>query len=1049
MIIPGTAATIVTGTLFLAACIHQPVSVDTPEVVDYNYHVKPILSDRCYQCHGPDDAARQAGLELHEEAGAKNQLLPSGGHAIVPGSLRRSKAFRRITSQDPEKQMPPPESNLTITDRERALLARWITQGAEWKAHWSFIPPTTPAIPIVRNKEWPRGTIDRFVLAKMENEGLSPSPQASRERLLRRVTLDLTGLPPSVEEMDAFLADTSHRAYEAVVDRLLADTAYGEHMTTEWLDISRYADTHGYQADRERRMWPWRDWVINAFNANLPFDTFGTWQLAGDLLPDATTEQRLATAFNRNHRQTNEGGSIEEEFRTEYVADRTNTVGTAFLGLTMECARCHDHKYDPITHKDYYSFFSFFNSIDESGQYSHFTQAVPVPALSLPDGKQHEQLAFLLSRVQEAKMRQEERRREANPAFMEWLTDQPQRSLPDLSRKGLDAQFEFETLDEDRLPATFPRGLTATTVFDPTLTAGKEGLGLTFDGENGARFEDVGEFTAADAFTLSLWLRAARHEPANVLIHRTEAALDAGSRGYELSMEKGRLVAQLAHMWPAEALRIIAEEPVALDTWVHVAMTYDGSMRADGLALYVQGERAPTTTVRDGLTRHITYENMDVPLTMGYRFRDTGFRDGIIDSFRLYSRALTAIEIAQLAGIDTHGNTEEALFDYYLAHHDLDYAATLKEFARHQQAYLDAHALVPEIMVMRKMAAPRQAHVLLRGVYDEKGQEVISDVPAALGGLPDALPRNRLGLARWIFSPDNPLTARVAVNRFWQRYFGTGLVMTPEDFGNQGALPSHPELLDYLATTFMATGWDMKEMQRQIVISATYRQSSEGPAELLSLDPENRLLARGPQLRLSAEMLRDQALFASGLLVHKLGGPPAKPYQPAGMWEEKAGISYIPDDGEGLYRRSLYTYFKRTSPPPSMLTFDMSTRSHCVMRRQRTATPMQALVLLNDPQFVEAARFIAERAIREGGPTDRDRRAFAFRLLTARTPTDREAEILHQLYHEQYNLFADDAALSLLQTGNTERDTRLPATQVAAMTMVTSALLSLDEVMTR
>ena len=1037
--------------LILPACGNQEYLGTIPEVVDYNYHVKPILSDRCYQCHGPDAAARQAELKLHEEDGAKTHRLASGGRAVVPGSPRRSELYHRITSQDPAIQMPPPESNLKVTERERAILSRWIEQGAEWKAHWSFLRPNMPVVPLVNNENWSRNTIDKFVLQRLEQEGLSPNPPASPERILRRVTLDLTGLPPSVEEMEAFLADTSVYAYEKVVDRLLASPAYGEHMAAEWLDISRYADTHGYQSDRERRMWPWRDWVIGAFNANLPFDTFGTWQLAGDLLPDATTEQQLATAFNRNHRQTNEGGSIEEEFRTEYVADRTNTVGTAFLGLTMECARCHDHKYDPISHEEYYSFFSFFNGIDESGQYSHFTQAVPVPALPLPDGQQSESLADLQRHVEEAESHLIKLRSTVKPAFVQWKAENHPLVLTGLPRRGLEALYPFDRLRGESSPATFPSGSVAKTIYEPTLTTGKNGLAIQFDGENGAQFEGIGEFTAATPFTLSLWLQASRYERANVLVHRTQAALDAGSRGYELSMDNGHLVAQLAHMWPEDAVRIMADKQVPLDKWVHVAMTYDGSKRADGLRLFMQGERVSATTVRDGLHGDITYEDLEVPLTMGYRFRDTGFRDGKIDDFRIYSRDLTSIEIAQLAGVESGGAPTEALFEYYLANHNSEYASARTELEMRRQAYLDAQAPVPAIMVMRDMPEPRPTHVLLRGVYDEIGQEVDAGVPAALGVFPDSLPRNRLGLARWIYGQSNPLTARVAVNRFWQRYFGTGLVATPEDFGNQGALPSHPALLDYLATTFRESGWDVKAIQRQIVLSSTYRQSSHASTDLLALDPENRLLARGPKLRLTAEMVRDQALFASGLLVSKVGGPPVKPYQPDGLWQEKAGIPYEVGAREDLYRRSLYTYFKRTSPPPSMMTFDMSSRSHCIMRRQHTTTPMQALVLLNDPQFVEAARHIAERAFREGETTMPDRYAYAFRLVAGRYPTDRELQIMERLYSEQYAIFSDNAeqAISLLDVGDSARDLTLPHTEVAALTMVTSTLLSLDETITR
>ncbi len=1042
----------------LAGCAGRATDDGLPAVVDYNFHIKPILSDRCYACHGPDDEARQADLRLHEEDGAKEARLTSGGRAVVPGNLRRSKLYRRISARSAEERMPPAETNLSVSEHERALIARWIEQGASWKPHWAFVPPTVPAIPESGHPAWPRNELDRFILDRLERHGLSPSPEAARETLLRRVTLDLTGLPPTLDEIDAFLADTSRQAYERVVDRLLASPAYGEHMAAEWLDIARYADTHGYQADRDRRMWPWRDWVVSAFNANMPFDEFGTWQLAGDLLPAATTEQQLATAFNRNHRQTNEGGSIEEEFRTEYVADRTNTAGTAFLGLTMECARCHDHKYDPVSHEEYYRFFSFFSSIDESGQTSHFTDAVPVPALALPDEAAEQRLEPLRMRMARAEASLQAARDMALAAYRRWAQHARPTALPSLPQKDLAAYFDFERLGNGLVPSVYPAGAAATTVFDPALHSGRAGRAITFDGENGAYFEEMGVFTAADPFTLSLWIHAPRYETSNVLVHRTQAALDAGSRGYELSMEDGHLVAQLAHMWPENAIRIISEHRVPLSEWVQVAMTYDGSSRAEGLNLYMDGERQQVRTVRNSLRANITYENLEVHLTMGYRFRDTGFKDGRIDDFRLYARRLTDLEVRQLAGKDAltpalnaPDEHEFLLLDFYLALFDPPYAAALEELRNARRQFTEAAAEVPEIMVMREMDKPRPVHVLRRGIYDEKGDVVLPGTPEALGAFPDTLPHNRLGLAKWIFSRDNPLTARVAVNRFWQRHFGTGLVSTAEDFGNQGALPSHPELLDYLAAEFIETGWDVKAMHRRIVSSATYRQSSAVSAELLELDPDNRLLARGSRLRLTAEMTRDQALAASGLLVRRLGGPPVKPYQPAGLWEEKAGISYVRDTGEDLYRRSLYTFFKRTSPPPSMIAFDMSTRSHCIMRRQQTTTPMQALVLLNDPQFLEAARHVAERMLREGGASLADRAAFAFRLLTGRSPSVEEEAVIEQLYAEQQGIFSDDesAALSLLQTGESPFDSNLPLPELAAATTLASALLSFDEVSSR
>ena len=1009
-----------------------------PDLVDFNFHVKPILSDRCFACHGPDENSLQAGLRLHLESGAKEAALESGGHAIVPGSLRRSQLYHRITAKNPDERMPPQESNLTLTAEEISILGKWIEQGATWEPHWAFISPEAPPPPEIVQTDWPYNEIDHFVLARLEKEGLSPSPEASKETLIRRVTFDLTGLPPTLDEIDAFLEDSSATAYENLVSRLLSSESYGEHMAAEWMDIARYADTHGYQNDRERRMWPWRDWVIEAFNDNMAFDEFGTWQLAGDLMPDATREQQLATAFNRNHRQTNEGGSIEEEFRTEYVADRTNTVGTAFLGLTMECARCHDHKYDPISQKDYYSLFGFFNNVDESGQTSHFTQSVPVPALPLPSEDVDEQILAIQSQIASQEKAVEAAANASDADFEEWVTRGASlRSLPDPV-----LAYEFDILLNETTPAL--QGPKGKTVFDPLLVPGRFGNALSFDGESGVNLENVGIFSRSDPFTISFWMKAPDTLSTNVLVHRTQAALDAGSRGYELSLFEGRLLGQLAHMWPENSIRVVADEVVPANRWVHVSMTYDGSSHAGGIRLYQDCVRIETTTVRDNLYGPIRYTNLAVPVTIGYRFRDTGFKDGAIDRLKIYDQALTGLEIARVAGAAPSDNPT-LLREYFLEHYARDFLSARQSLRSLQERLYETLATVPQIMVMREMAEGRSSFVLSRGQYDAKGEEVLPGVPEEILPWDSTFPRNRYGLAQWIFDSNNPLTARVAVNRFWQRYFGRGLVTTPEDFGNQGALPSHPELLDYLASSFTDSGWDMKELHRKIVTSGTYRQSSTGTGALLELDPDNSLLARGPRQRLSAEMVRDHVLAASGLLNKTVGGPSVRPYQPEGLWMEKAGIRYSTGTGGDLYRRSLYTFFKRTSPPPSMITFDLSTRDQSVMRRQQTATPMQALVLLNDEQYVEASRHIAERALE--APSLKEQITKAFRMVLTRTPSQQEIAILTMLFKDQYVIFSEDpdSALTLLTTGESGWDSGLDVPTLAAFTMLSSALLSYDE----
>ena len=1012
-----------------------------PDEVDYNFHIRPVLSDRCYQCHGPDEAARQADLRLDEESVAKSSLPATGHQAIVPGHSRRSGVFMRITESDPDQRMPPAESNLTLTDYEIALIGRWIDQGAQWKPHWSFSPVTRPAWPEITDTAWARNGLDRFVLSRLEQENLTPSPEAEASTLLRRVTLDLTGLPPTLDELDAYLAEPREGAYERAVDRLLNAPAYGEHMAAEWLDLARYADTHGYQNDRNRRMWPWRDWVVSAFNDNMPFDQFGTWQLAGDLLPGATREQILATAFNRNHRQTNEGGTIEEELRTEYVADRTNTFGAAFMGLTMECARCHDHKYDPIAQTDYYGLFSFFNNIDESGQYSHFTFAVPVPSLDLPEPDVAESLESLRHQIAEAERALHAQREAARPAFDVWRADA---SIPGhAASDGLVLVCDFEQLaDEFVRCETGPDGQF---VFAPQAVPGYEGRALSFDGESGVTFEDTGRFQRSDAFSLSLWVNPA--EATGAIVHRSQAALDAGNRGYELSLRNGQLIAQLAHMWPENAVQIRSDARLALGTWTHVAMTYDGSSRASGLRLYINGRQARTTTIRDGLTRHITYADLKVPLQVAYRFRDSGLRGGAVDQLRVYARELLAFEVAALANQRTAGDAD--LFRWYLRHVDGQWKQLSRQLAALREREDELLQDVPAIMVMRDMPNAREAHVLMRGQYDQKGVGVDPGTPASILPFSEELPRNRLGLARWLYSNEHPLTARVAVNRAWQRFFGTGIVGTPEDFGRQGELPSHPELLDYLASTLMASGWDVKALHRSIVTSAAYRQRSDPVAALVARDPENRLLARGPRLRLTAEMIRDQALAVSGLLIPTVGGPAVKPYQPPGLWEEKSGTRYTQGSGDDLYRRTLYTFFKRTSPPPSLMTFDMPTRDQCVMRRQQTSTPMQALILLNDPQYVEAARHLAARML--GQPTLDQQLSLGFRALTARVPHESELAVLRNMFAGQRSAFEADpgAAQALLAIGDSAPGGPHDAADWAAMTMVGNTLFSYDEAVLR
>ncbi|MEZ4701899.1 MAG: DUF1553 domain-containing protein [Rhodothermales bacterium] len=1037
-----------------------------PAVVDFNFHVKPILSDRCFKCHGPDEKTREAGFRLDTREGALAALMdedgnPTDRYAIVPGAPDRSELVARIHHTDPEERMPPADSKLSLSPNEIAILERWIAQGADWKEHWAFTPPAQAPLPDVRAASWSRNEIDRFVLARLERERLDPADEEAPEIWLRRVSLDITGLPPSLGDLDAFLADPSPEAYERTVDRLLASPAYGERMATVWLDAARYADSHGYQDDRPRTMWPWRDWVVRAFNENLPYDDFITWQLAGDLLPEATYEQKLATAFNRNHGVTQEGGVVNEEYITEYVADRTNTATTALLGVTMECARCHDHKYDPISQKDYYSLFAFFNTIDERGQISYFDLA-PAPNLRVEDPALEARADSVRARIARLEARVAERAAAPSSGFADWemqgLTDaELERGLSEglIVHLPLDALQEGIAANAAGAPARINTRLL--NVLDPpAVVEGREGQAFAFDGHNYLDAGDAADFEHASAFSIGAWIRyeGSGDRDAALVVKRNE---EQKRGGYQLALTKDRrLQFSLIHDQGKERLDVATSARVPEGTWVHVAATYDGSGRAAGVRLYVDGDTRPVAVVNDALDRRSILNGNEL-LVGNWNTRDTpngqleGFRSGAIDEVRVYGRTLSALEVARLAGGRPLTRISEALpretfrdalYDYYLLHDDAEYRGWQTALDSLRRINID----IPYVSVMAEMAEPRITHVLARGAYDAPTTEVTPGTPASILPFPDDYPRNRLGLARWMTHPDNPLTARVLVNRVWAQFFGRGIVATPEDFGSQGALPTHPLLLDWLAVWVQENGWDMKALVKKIALSATYRQAARITPEKLARDPQNLLLARGPSQRMTAEMLRDNVLAQSGLLNSEVGGWWVKPYQPADVWKELANQigenKYRPSQGRDLYRRSLYSYWKRTIPPPAMLTFDAAERTVCVVKRQSTTTPLQSLVLLNDPQFIEASRVLATRVLRGGEPI-----VDAFRMATSRAPTERERALLDRLYQEEYARFAATPAdaEALLRVGTYGVDPAADPTELAAMTVVVSTLLNLDE----
>jgi hypothetical protein len=912
----------------------------------------------------------------------------------------------------------------------------------------------------VNQHDWPVNEIDYYILSQLEQEGFQPKPVADKETLLRRVTFDLTGLPPTIQEIDNFLADESPVAYEKVVDRLLASSSYGENMAVDWLDLSRYADTHGYQADFYRPHWPWRDWVIKAFNANMPFDQFVTWQLAGDLLPESTQEQILATGFNRNHAQNNEGGIVEEEFRVEYVADRTQTFGTAFLGLTLQCARCHDHKYDPVSQKEFYQLFSFFNNVDESGQTTFYQPDLPGPTMLLPTA--HE-----ARKMEEMKALSIEKEREIKDYLLQkeesWET--PNMVVEELKPAGLLAHYALERPRNEFLinqVSTVTPGKIIDPVHSklaespPDEVAGAVGKGLKLSGDDALSFPGLGRFSRWQPFSVGLWIKVPADLTEGVIFHSNKGSALYTYKGYQVSISGDRFDVRLAHNFPYNSIHLLSEDAVPRGQWVHLMLTYDGSSTANGTSLYLNGQRLAMEAKRDNLYKdmvfHPTQEGgkppVDQHLKVGARWRGKGFTNGEVDEIKLYDKELTALEVKMASGRSMEKTPrQEILFEYDVAINDRGYQQLVKELQGLRRSESQFIEQIEEVMVMDEMHEPREAYVLDRGVYDQRGEPVQPATPVAVLQYAGEVTANRLGLAKWLFDPQNPLPARVTVNRFWQHYFGSGLVKTTDDFGSQGERPSHPKLLDWLALELVASGWDVKHLQKTIVMSATYRQSSAATVEQKNRDVQNRLMARGPSSRLSAEMMRDLALAASGLLVEKIGGPSVKPYQPAGLWSYNAFSSkYEQDHGDDLYRRSLYTFWKRTNPPPSMNILDAPSRSYCVVRREQTETPLQALVLMNDPQFVEAARVLAQRIIIEGGTNSESRIVLGFRLLTGKRPSQQQIELLQRQFKEALGEGELDsrAAANILATGEYKVDNSLNTNELIAYTKVMSTIMNFD-----
>ena len=1039
-----------------------------PEVVKFNRDVRPILSSKCFHCHGPSEKSRKAKLRLDVEESAFADR--NGVKAVVAGNLQDSELWHRIVHKDPDERMPPPESKKDLSQDEVKILEKWIEQGAKWEGHWSFLPVQKPALPEVKTKTWETNSIDRFILARLEANGLQPSPEADRRTLIRRLHLDLAGLPPTPEEVQAFLADKSPQAYEKVVDHLLASDEYAERMTLIWMDAARYGDTSVFHDDGPRTMWPWRDWVLHAYRDNMPFDQFSIEQLAGDLLPEASVQQKIASGFNRNHATTDEGGVIAEEFRVEYVVDRVKTTGNVWMGLTMECAQCHSHKYDPISHKEYYQFYAFYNNNSDPGMQTRRGNQAPV--VNVVDVGQSKKIAAIEKRKDELAKKLQARKKDAVAAFDEWADEQ----FLEVAEKGEKKPLEPGGLVAHLPLDSFDKNLTKDLVRKQgenklhgkakAIGTGKFGGGLKIEGNGFVEVKGFGDFEWNQPFSYGCWIKAPNGNQNGCVLGK----MDEGNsyRGYDLWLQNGFAGAHVISKWQENAVKVVSKKRITAKKWQHLFVTYDGSGSAAGTQIYVNGEKQQKTVEADGLNASIVTKK---PLRLGRRF-NSSFSNGVeIDDVRFYDRALSDAEVKSLSGSDPIGPLlaiskadrtpaqTNALLEHYLNSLDQPYKDIVAQRRKldGELAGLNKGSKVTSmVMADNPQNKMRKTYLLMRGNYasPDKSAEIAAGTPAFLPEMDEDLPKTRLGMAKWLMSPEHPLTARVTANRHWQTIFGRGIVDSPSDFGSQGSWPTHPELLDWLAADLRDNGWNVKRAIKQMVMSATYRQSSVTSEEHLEKDPLNRLLVRAPRFRLMGEFVRDNALAVSGLLNKQFGGAGVKPYQPPGLWVEvslSGGRRFSRDKGEKLYRRSMYTYWKRSAPHPGLMAFDTPTREKCVLQRQRTNTPMQALVTLNDEQFVEAARHFAQRILKSDKKDFASRLDLAFELATSRPADDLRKQVLQAAHDEQLSIFKaePDRATKLLAVGESKRDESLDSAEHAAWTIVAGMILNLDETLNR
>jgi len=1037
----------------------------SPEL-QFNRDIRPLLSENCLACHGPDPGSRKAGLRLDTRESLFGQTKGEGA-VVVPGKPEQSALWKRVVNTDPEELMPPPESHKELKPEQKELIRRWILEGAAWQPHWSFLKPERPPVPQAAGSS----PIDSFVSARLAAKGLAMNPEADRRTLARRVALDLTGLPPLPGDVEAFVRDTAPDAYERWVDRLLDSPRWGEHRARYWLDAARYADTHGLHFDNYREMWPYRDWVISAFNRNQPFDRFVIEQIAGDLLPDPSQDQLVATGFHRCNMTTNEGGTIEEENLVGYANDRVTTTGWVFLGLTTNCSACHDHKFDPFTTRDFYSMAAFFRNTQQSGFDGNVKDGANASMVVVTDPVDADRWTALPGQIDAAKKAVDRARSEAGPAMERWIGG--------LQRAGLESALDIpgQTFraalvssqtnpltvtvagKEIEVPTTGPVTLRTNGLFGPAPVFGK---GAT------ARVEDAGGFDTNQAFSFGGWVLIPSDSNATAAVLARMDPPSESYRGWDLWVQGGQFATHIIHKWPDSAIKVATKQSVVRKgQWQHVWMNYDGSGKASGVSIHVDGAPVEVTVETDKpLTGTIRAQ---APLTFAQRSGGDHFDGVALQEVRIFSRVLTSTEVTALArnsllvqvvgkpASDWNAAVRGVLQETFTQTQFPPVLEAREALARLEAEREGIRQRHPVTHIQREKANSKpMAAILSRGQYDKPGERVEANVPAALNPLPEGAPRNRMGLALWLVSPDNPLLARVTVNRFWQELFGTGLVKTTEDFGIMGETPVNPELLDWLAVDFRESGWDVKHFFKQVVMSHAYRQDARVTPEKLEKDPQNRLISRGPRFRMDAEMVRDYALVASGLLVPKVGGASVKPYQPEGVWEavampESNTKRYERDSGDSLYRRSLYTFWKRAAPPASMEIFNAPSREVSCTRRERTNTPLQALATLNDPQFIEAARRLAEMAWTEAsGNPHRAVERVSERLLLR--PLTQEEQGMVRRSFDEFSAFyrgRPEAADQLMGLGELRPAGAVPTPDLAALTLVANQLFNLDEVLNK